>query len=195
MKTRDADKPSTTSTRPKDEHAPLSRRPEDSSSNDRQREHKPGRDDDRETGFDRRRDARMRERERDRLRDRERERRERERERERERDRDRDRDRDRSRLTGAPRRARRGSSGSPFASRSGGPAGERQRSPAVGAGGSRYRRPSRFSRLLTGYVSIQLFFSLSTAILRNFCFRFQLCGALVVEPRSRAFLRRARICA
>ncbi|CAH8537177.1 unnamed protein product [Dicrocoelium dendriticum] len=78
--------------------------------------------------LDRRRDARERDRERDR---------QRERERERQRGRDRPRERDRSRGS-RPRRARRGSSGSPFASRSNLHQ-ERQRSPMVG---SRYRRPS-----------------------------------------------------
>ncbi|TPP39607.1 RNA recognition motif RNP 1 [Fasciola gigantica] len=129
VKTKETEKPLAGSTRPKDDRASVTRRPEDASATDRQKDHKPNRDDDREPGFDRRRDARMRERERDRLRDRDRERERRER------------DRDRSRPVGAPRRARRGSSGSPFASRSGGPVVERQRSPAAG-GGSRYRRPS-----------------------------------------------------
>lgn len=78
--------------------------------------------------LDRRRDARERDRERDR---------QRERERERQRGRDRTRERDRSRGS-RPRRTRRGSSGSPFASRSNLHQ-ERQRSPMVG---SRYRRPS-----------------------------------------------------
>ncbi|KAF5400638.1 RNA-binding protein with serine-rich domain 1 [Paragonimus heterotremus] len=107
----------------RDERIPGPRRPDDSTDRHRERERRLSED-----HSDRRRDTREPERDR---RDRDRDH-----DRDRLRIRDRSRERDRSRAD-RPRRVRRGSSGSPFANRSG-PA-DRPRSPLTT---SRYRRPS-----------------------------------------------------